>query len=35
MDPKTKKIIIEILKIFGKAAFTGIAYGLVARVWRL
>jgi hypothetical protein len=35
MDPRTKKILIEILKILGKAAFTGIAYGLVARIWRL
>jgi hypothetical protein len=35
MPPTTKKIIIEILKIMGKAAFTGIAYGLVAKVWRL
>lgn len=35
MSPTTKKIIIETLKIIGKAAFTGIAYGLVARVWRL
>jgi len=32
MNPTTKKIIIETLKIFGKAAFIGIAYGLVARV---
>lgn len=35
MNPTTKKIIIETLKIFGKAAFTGLAYGLVAKVWRL
>lgn len=35
MDTTTKKILIETLKILGKAAFTGIAYGLVARVWRL
>lgn len=35
MDPKTKKIIIKILKIFVKAVFTGLAYSLVARVWRL
>lgn len=35
MNPTTKKILIEILKIFGKAEFTGIAYGLIARVWRL
>jgi hypothetical protein len=35
MSPATKKIIIEILKTFGKAAFTGIAYGLVSKVWRL
>lgn len=35
MDTTTKKILIEILKILGKSAFTGLAYGLVARVWRL
>lgn len=35
MDPATKKIIKEILKVIAKAAFTGIAYGLVAKVWRL
>ena len=35
MDPRTQKILIETLKILGKAAFTSIAYGLVARVWRL
>ena len=35
MDPRTQKILIETLKILGKAAFTGIAYGLVGRIWRL
>jgi len=35
MDPRTQKILIETLKILGKAAFTSIAYGLVARVWGL
>ena len=35
MDPRTQKILIETLKILGKAAFTGLAYGLVGRVWRL
>jgi hypothetical protein len=35
MDCTTKKIIIQTLKILGKAAFTGIAYGLVARIWRM
>jgi len=35
MNPKTKKILLELLKILGKAAFSGLAYGLVARVWRL
>ena len=29
MAPNTKKIIVEILIILGKAAFTGLAYGLV------
>jgi len=35
MDARTQKILIETLKIFGKAAFTGIVYGSVARVCRL
>ena len=35
MDPKTQKILLKTLKILGKAAFTGLAYGLVAKVWRL
>jgi hypothetical protein len=35
MSPNTKKIILEILIIIGKAAFTGLAYGLVAKVWRM
>jgi hypothetical protein len=35
MNPKTKKILIETLKFLGKVAFTGLAYGLVARVWKL
>jgi hypothetical protein len=35
MNPTTKKITIETSKIFGKAAFTDIAYRLVAKVWRL
>jgi hypothetical protein len=34
MNPATKKVLIETLKILGKAAFTGLAYGLVAKVWR-
>ena len=35
MDPTTKKIIIETLKIFGKAAFTGIAYGFAQTCFRV
>lgn len=39
MPPKTKKIFIKILIIMGKTALTGLvyglAYGLVAKVWRL
>jgi hypothetical protein len=34
MDPTTQKILLETLKILGKVAFIGLAYGLVARVWR-
>ena len=35
MNPTTKKILIEILTIFGKAGFTDIAYDLIVRVQRL
>ena len=35
MDPRTQKILIETLKILGKVVFTGVAYGLIARVWKL
>ena len=35
VNSNTKKLIMEFLVVFGKVAFTGIAYGLVGRVWRL
>jgi hypothetical protein len=34
MNPTNKEIIIQALKILAKVAFTGLAYGLIARVWR-
>ena len=34
MDPVKQKILKEALKLAAKIAFTGIAYGLIAKVWR-
>jgi hypothetical protein len=35
MSANTKRILLQTLIIIGKAAFTGLAYGLVAKVWRM
>ena len=34
MDFITQKILIKTLNILGKTPFTGLEYGLVAKIWK-